>query len=709
MTRKLLIAGCSALAFALTSPAIAQDTSEETIAAAEAADWGAFGVQTQYMDTSVEPGDDFDAYVNGEWIKTTEIPADKTSYGAFNLLGDLSEARVHMILKELAAGTWEAGSDEARLANAYAAFMDTDAIDAAGLAPAQPYLQTIYAAKTPADLVKLFATPGYASPIAPAVFADMKNSDVNAIYFFTSGLGLPDRDYYLKPTATNLEAQAEYKKYLAFLLGKAGYQNPEEAARAVYSLEVRMAQEDWSQEVSRQRDLTYTRLEANELAELGPDGLMTRFLADMGLGDLPYAVVWQMPPTQEELDAAGIDAAEAAANIGGGVPAVLDMLETVPVSTWQAWLAAKFLSSHSEVLPTDIADARFDFYGRTLRGQEEQRPRWKRGIDAVEGQMGELLGKIYTERYYSVEEKAKMEALVANLRTAMDANLDDLTWMSADTKVEAKAKLNAFMPKIGSPDEFETYEGLMPTSNDPLANAMMASQWAFADEIKKVGQEVDRGEWGMFPQTVNAYYNPTLNEIVFPAAILQPPFFNVEADPAVNYGAIGAVIGHEMGHGFDDQGAKSDGEGNLRNWWTDGDKANFEKLQDALAAQYDAFCPFDNGETCVNGRLTMGENIGDLGGLSLAYRAYRLSLNGEEAPVIDGYTGDQRFFMSWAQVWRSKMREKRMRELLVTDPHSPPHYRINGIVRNFDEWYKAFDVKPGDDLYLPPDERVRIW
>jgi putative endopeptidase len=429
-----------------------------------------------------------------------------------------------------------------------------------------------------------------------------------------------------------------------------------------------------------------------------------------GLGaKADYAIVYDLPPTAEEMKSVGMTAADAAAKIGGGSPAIVRLVEQVPVSTWQAWLTARFLSDNASVLPKDIDDATFELYSKTLRGQQEQRPRWKRAIDTVEGQLGELLGKIYAAKYYPPQERAAMAQLVANLRTAMSANLQDLSWMGPTTRKEAIAKLDAFTPKIGTPDTYKSYEGLAISPTDPLGNAIAANKWALDYEMRRIGNPVDRSEWHMFPQTVNAYYNSTMNEIVFPAAILQPPFFNLSADPAVNYGAIGAVIGHEIGHGFDDQGSKSDGKGNLRDWWTAQDKANFEKLQNKLGAQFATYCPYDEGKTCVDPSLTMGENIGDLGGLSLAYRAYRLSLGGKEAPVIDGFTGDQRFFLAYAQVWRSKTTEKQAREFLTTDPHSPSKYRANGIVRNFDEWYKAFGVKPGDALYLPPAQRVRIW
>ncbi|MEL6246312.1 MAG: M13 family metallopeptidase, partial [Pseudomonadota bacterium] len=387
------------------------------------------------------------------------------------------------------------------------------------------------------------------------------------------------------------------------------------------------------------------------------------------------------------------------------------------LDAWKAYLTAHFLSDHASVLPSAIDDASFDFFGKTLQGREEQRERWKRGVSAVEGALGEAVGKVYADRYFPTENKAAMDELVANLRKAMAANLDDIEWMSEDTKVEARDKLSKFTPKIGYTEKFETYDSLT-VADSALGNALAASDWAYKDMIADLGQEIDKTEWFMLPQTVNAYYSPNRNEIVFPAAILQPPFFNLAADPAINYGAIGGVIGHEIGHGFDDQGSRSDGDGTLRNWWTAEDRANFEALTGALVAQYNSFCPLDDGDTCVNGQLGLGENIGDLGGLSMSYRAYKVSLdtNGdgtisadEEAPVLAGLTGDQRFFLAWAQVWRNMYREESLRQQLIRGPHSPPRYRVNGIVRNFDEWYEAFGVDESHELYLPPEERIRIW
>ncbi|TCM17783.1 putative endopeptidase [Novosphingobium sp. PhB165] len=702
----------------VAAPAFAQDAPAVTAVSATAGpmevdpakvSWGASGIQTQWQDKSVKPGDDFDRFVNGKWADAVVLPSDRTNWGSFAALANLSELRLHGIMDELVASHPAPGSDAARVAAAYQAFMDVDAINKAGLAPAQPYLQRIFAAQTPADLIKLFAAPGFASPLDASIGPDAKQSDVNALQVSLGGLGLPDRDYYLKNDPRSQEIRAKYLDYLTFLLGKAGYTDPAASAKAVLSLETRLAQADWDRAASRDPDLTYNKLSLAEFEGLASPGLLRSFIETMGAGKATYVLVDEMPPTAEELKTARIDPAQAAALFGGGVPEAAKLIETVPVATWQAWLAAQFLRSHASVLPSDIDDANFAFYGKVMSGQPEQRARWKRGISAVESMSGELLGKIYAEKYYPPEAKAAMESLVGNLRKAMASNLEQLAWMGPETRKEAVAKLDAFTPKIGTPAKFKQYEGLTFSATDPLGNLMAAQTWANGDQMRRLGQPVDRTEWFMLPETINAYYNPSFNEIVFPAAILQPPFFNVSADAAVNYGAIGAVIGHEMGHGFDDQGAKSDGSGNLRDWWTPSDKANFQKLQDRLAAQYNSFCPYDDGKTCVNGKLTMGENIGDLGGLSLAYRAYKLSLGGKEAPVIDGLTGDQRFFMAWAQVWRSKYREEAVRQQLKTDYHSPAHYRINGLVRNFDEWYKAFDVKPGDKLYQAPADRVRIW
>jgi len=698
-------------AFADEVPAASRPPAVSTPAASAPAavgEWGSYGVQTQWIDPAARPGDDFDRYANGKWNEVTQMPADKTRIGAFTTLRDLSETRLRAILDELDASKPAAGTQEARIAAAYAAFMDTAAIDAAGLGAARPWLDRIAAAKTTDDLVALFAKPAFASPIGAYVDADQKQSDRYILGLVQGGLGLPDRDYYLVDNPHYQGIRAKYLDYLTFVLGKAGYADAGTTARSVLSLETDMARAMWDRALQRNRDLTYNKLTLAELDAAVPGGVLRRFINDLGAGSAQAVDVAQMPPTPEELAAAKYTP-EMAAKLGGGVPATVALISGRPVDTWKAWLAAHFITDHAAYLPSDIDAANFAFYGTVLGGQPKQRERWKRGIGAVEGQVGEQLGKIYAQRFYPPAERAAMNDLVANLRKAMSANLSDLKWMGPETRVQAEAKLAAFTPKIGAPDSYRTYDGLALSATTPLANQVAADKWKWDEQLGRIGKPVDRAEWFMFPQTVNAYYNPTFNEIVFPAAILQPPFFNLSADPAVNYGGIGAVIGHEMGHGFDDQGAKSDGAGNLRDWWTPADKAAFEALTGQLVGQYAAFCPFDDGKTCVNGQLTLGENIGDLGGLSLAYRAYKLSLNGKPAPVIDGTTGDQRFFLGWAQVWRAKTRDEQARQFLVTDPHSPSQYRINGVVRNFDEWYRAFGVKPGDTLYLPPEKRIRIW
>ena len=674
--------------------------------------WG-WGVQTRYQDSTVKPGDDFNRFVNGRWIDSTEIAPDRTSAGGFVQLRDLSETRMKAILDELAAANNPAGSTGWRVAAVYKTFMDTAAIERAGMAPVRPMLDQIFAAKNTDDLVALFASPHLPSPLGIGVTVDAKNSGFNALFAGQARLGLPDRDYYLVDNPKNKEIVAKYKEYLSVVLGAAGYPDPALAAEAVFQLETKMAAANWDRALGRNRDLTYNKISVDEFAALAPEVPLKTLLQKVGVGAADSIIVAQLPPTAEELAAAKYTPAMAA-KLGGGVPALAHLIASEPLGNWQAWLAAQFISSKAAILPAKIDDANFAFYGTVLSGQPEKRARWKRAIGAVEGSVGELAGQIYATRYFPAENKAAMVKLVGNLRTAMAANLAELKWMTPATRVAAKEKLDAFRTKIAYPDKYKAYEGLELSASDAMANSLAVDVWQHHDNISRLGQPVDREEWFMFPQTVNAYYNPVGNEVVFPAAILQPPFFNLSADDAVNYGAIGGVIGHELGHGFDDQGSKSDGTGNLRDWWTPEDKASFEKLTGALVDQYNALCPFDDtasggGKVCINGRLTLGENIGDLGGLSLAYRAYQLSLGGKPAPVIDGLTGDQRFFMAWAQVFRVKMRDQALRTQLQTDPHSPGQYRINGIVRNFDEWYKAFGVKPGDKLYLAPEQRLRIW
>tara|TARA_R110000772_G_scaffold201690_2_gene312020 strand:- start:524 stop:2701 length:2178 start_codon:yes stop_codon:yes gene_type:complete len=670
--------------------------------------WGTWGINLANVKADVNPGDDFFAHVNGKWLDTFEIPSDRTRYGSFTLLAEKSEQRVRKIIEELAAAKPDPATLEGKVATIYNAYLDTGAIEARGLAPAQPYLDRIQAMETREDLANVFAANGFTVPVGGWVDVDSKQTDQYIFYITQAGLGMGDRDYYLVDNDKNAELRAAYKAMLSSLLAAAGYNDADAAANKVIALETEIAKAHWDRAAGRNRNLTYNKVTKAELIALGGAFPTATLIDALDLGDQAAFVVRQVTPTAEETAENGLDADQLAKVSGGGVPGLFKVMQTAPMDQWKAYLTAHLLIDTSDVLPASIDNTVFDFYGKTLSGQEEQRERWQRGVDTVENSVGEAVGKVYAARYFPAENKAAMDQLVANLRVALSQNLENLDWMGAATKAEAEAKLDLFTPKIGYPEKFETYDSLV-VSDDAFANQMAVNAWAYQDMLSDLGQPIDKTEWGMLPQTVNAYYSPNRNEIVFPAAILQPPFFNLSADPAVNYGAIGGVIGHEIGHGFDDQGAKSDGTGLLRNWWTAEDEANFKAKTGALVAQYDAFCPYDDGETCVNGALTLGENIGDLGGLSMAYKAYHISLDGKEDKVIDGLTGDQRFFMSWAQVWRSKNREEAMRRQMLTDPHSPPAYRVNGIVRNFDAWYDAFGVTPDDALYLPPEQRIRIW
>ncbi len=714
--KKLMLAVSAAALLAACGPTTEAPAPETTVvpaaptgtAALSVPDYGSYGLDTSSWDPAVRPGEDFFLHASGTWVKTFEIPADKSSYGGFTALADLSEQRVRGIIEELAAASPDIATLEGKIAAYYNAYLDTGAINARGLAPAQPYLDTIAAIETREDLARVFARRGFSSPVGAFVNVDSKQPDRYIVYVSQSGLGLPDRDFYLKDDEKSVRVLEAYRRYVTFLLAEAGYEDPASAADMVIKLETDIARASWDRTLGRNRDLTYNLVTTSDLQTIAGDFPVSAWLEGVELSDQTEFVLRQLPPGASQLAALDLTD-DMRTNLSQGIPALFEIAQTAPLDAWKAYLTAQFLSDHAGVLPSAIDEASFEMYGRTLRDTPQQRERWKRGVSATEGSLGEAVGKVYAERYFPAENKVAMEALVENLRLAMGRNLDDLTWMGEATKAEARAKLAKFTPKIGYPEKFETYEGLTVQPGLAFENLRAASEWAYQDSIAKLGQPIDKTEWFMLPQTVNAYYSPDRNEIVFPAAILQPPFFNMSADPAVNYGAIGAVIGHEMGHGFDDQGSKSDGDGRLRNWWTTEDKAAFETLTGALVEQYNAFCPFGADDKCVNGRLSLGENIGDLGGLALAYRAYRISLNGEEAPVIDGLTGDQRFFLAWAQVWRIKYRDEALRLQLQTGPHSPGQYRVNGIVRNMDAWYEAFGVTPEDALYLPPEQRIKIW
>ena len=717
-----VLAACGAQEATQTAAPSSADTAdtakvEREVVTASRDDWGEFGLDLYSMDTSVAPGDDFFRYMNGTWYDEFEMPADRTRYGAFSLLREKSEQRVKFIIDDLAESKPDPATLEGKVAAYYNAYVDTDAIEAAGLAPLQPYFDRIAAIETSEDLALVMSSVGFTSPIAGWVDVDSKDTENYIFYVTQAGLGLPDRDTYLTDDGKNVETREGYLTYLTFLLEQAGYEDAADAAARVLALETEIAKAHWDRTVGRNRNLTYNKMSKDEVLALAGAFPVASMLEELGLADQEQFVVRQVTPDADEIAELGLTEEQVEKISGGGIAGIFEVMNAASMDDWKAYLTAHLLSDFASVLPKAIDDASFEFYAKQLRGQEEQRPRWKRGVQAVEGALGEAVGKVYAERYFPIDNKAAMDELVANLRLAMADNLDEIDWMGDDTKVQARDKLSKFTPKIGYTEKFETYDGL-EVGNSAFENSIAANTWAFEDMISQLGQPIDKTEWFMLPQTVNAYYSPNRNEIVFPAAILQPPFFNLDADPAVNYGAIGGVIGHEIGHGFDDQGSKSDGDGVLRDWWTPDDKAAFVARTDALVGQYNQFCPLDDGETCVNGRLGLGENTGDLGGLSMAYKAYKMSLdtNGdgeisaeEEAPVLGGYTGDQRFFMAWAQAWRNKYREEALRQQLIRGPHSPPYYRVNGIVRNFDEWYEAFDVGPDNALYLPPEERIRIW
>ncbi|HET7321804.1 MAG TPA: M13 family metallopeptidase [Longimicrobiaceae bacterium] len=647
------------------------------------------GVDTTAFDRSVRPQDDFYQFVNGGWLDRTEIPADRSRYGSFDALSEASQVAVREIIEEAAADeSAKPGSNTQKIRDMYRSYMDTVRIERLGAAPVKPALAKVAALSSKDGLPELFAWFGrhsVSTPFAFYVSQDAKNATRYIASVTQSGLGLPDRDYYLKDADNYQKTRAAYEDYVATLFRLADQPQPEQAAKNVIAFENSLAQVQWARARNRDREATYNLKTVEELNQLTPHFSWTRYIQAAGAEKTPGVVVRQ-PDYLQALDS---------------------IVTATPLPVLKQYLTFKVLNDAAPYLSSPFAEAQFDFYGKELRGQEEERPRWKRGVSIVNSVLGEATGELYVEKHFSAAQKARMEEMVDNLLAAYKVAIDELEWMSPATKKQAQAKLAKFNVKIGYPDEWRDYSALTIQPGDLFGNLERASEFQYNRMIGRLGQPIDRGEWGMTPQTVNAYYNPSMNEIVFPAAILQPPFFNPEADDAVNYGAIGAVIGHEISHGFDDQGARSDGDGNLRNWWTPEDLEQFKARTDALAAQYSAYEPVPG--THINGRLTLGENIGDLSGLTIAYKAYKRSLHGKEAPVIGGFTGDQRFFLGFAQIWRAKQRAESLRQQLLTDPHSPPQYRGRVPLMNMPEFYAAFHVQPGDGMYLPPDERVKIW
>ncbi|MEO5706793.1 MAG: M13 family metallopeptidase [Alteraurantiacibacter sp.] len=702
MIRQVLATGISVIAMAAAAPALAQDE-----AAAPALSFGTWGVDTSQLDPAVDPGADFNAYVNGRWIAATEIPADRVRFGTFDILREDATNDVEQLVAGLAAANPAPGTTERRVIDAYNAFLDQDAINAAGVAPAYPYLTRIYTAPDLASLVSLFGEPGFPGLVSAGVTIDEADPDRHAVAVGFSGMGLPDRKYYLEDSARNLEIRAAYMDYLAFMLGKAGYADPAAAAQIVYDFEHQVAELEWDQQMLRIPELTYNTLSRDELRAFAPTFPVDAMLEGSGFAGRQQFIAGQILPTADEVTELGLTP-EQLALMGGGLPAMMQLVADTPLANLKAWMAVRFLAAYSAVLPQEIDDAQFAFYGTTLNGQTAQRERWKRSIAEVEGILGEQLGALYVARFFPPESKAQMDALVTNLLRAMRQDIAENEWLTPATVAEALTKIDGFDTQIGYPHEFETYDGLQVAAGQPLANRVSAGAWAKTDSLAELDQPVDRQEWEMLPQTVNAYYMPPFNQIVFPAAILQPPFFNPDADPAVNYGGIGAVIGHEIGHGFDDSGSRYDGTGALRNWWQPQDEAGFREQTGRLVDLLGQYC-VEDGQVCLTSR-GLGETLGDVVGLQMAYHAYQLSLNGQPAPVIDGLTGDQRFFLGFAQVWRGKWRPEAQRAQMVGgSPHPPEDFRLNNAVRHIDAWYTAFNITPDDPLYLPPEQRVQIW
>jgi putative endopeptidase len=649
--------------------------------------YGAWGFDVAGMDRNVKPGDDWYEFVNGTWTKHTTIPADRTSWGGFALLRDLSEARLRKLIQGYSPADAK-NPDRAKVATLYRSFMDEAAAERAGAQPLLTRLAPVRAAASKEDIARLMGQSmgGFgASFFGPGVSDDAKQPDIYSLYLRQSGLGLGDRDFY---TDAKFRPQVDrYRQYVAQMLGLAGWPNPEAAADKVVAMEARVAEAHWTRAQSRDRDKTYNLMTLADLQREAPG--------------FPWQTFW---------NAAGLSRAERAIVAQNtAFPKIAQVFADTDLDTLKAWEAFRTADDIAPLLSKRFVDAHFEFRSHFLNGQPEQRERWKRGVGFVEAAMGEAIGRDYVALYFPPSSKAKMDQLVANLRTALGGRIRNLAWMGPATKQEALAKLSHFTVKIGYPSKWRNYSALQVVPGDLVGNAERAARFEWDYRRNRMGNPVDKAEWGMTPQTVNAYYNSVKNEIVFPAAILQPPFFDPHADMAVNYGGIGGVIGHEISHGFDDQGRKSDGNGVLRDWWAPEDARKFDAQANRLGAQYEAYTFADLPNMHINGKATMGENIGDLGGTLISLDAYHASLGGRPAPLIGGFTGDQRFFLGWGQVWRTMQRPEALRQQLVSDPHSPGQVRAIAPLRNVDAWYQAWGVKPGDRLYIAPEDRVRIW
>jgi putative endopeptidase len=651
------------------------------------------GIYPENMNTGIRPQDDFYEFVNGRWLASAEIPADRANWGVGAELSEQAERQVLAIIEgTVAAREGQADPDLAKVADFYSGFMNEAAIEAAGLAPIAALLDEIDAIEDHDALAAAFGAlrargVAITVPLSFWVDLDMSDTDRYAVYFSQSGLGMPDRDYYLLDSESMVATRAAYLAYIQRMLELAGAE-PDEAADAagrLLALETEIAERHWTRAARRDRQLTFNPRTLQALAEEASAFDWAGYLAAAGIDGQDAYIVREL----------------------SYFPAMAELFAATPVETWRQYLRFMLLNNTAPALSSPFVEAHFDFNSRTISGVPEMQPRWKRGVSAVQSALGEAIGREYVARHFSPESRARMEALVGNLKQAFRTSIDELEWMSDETKAEAQAKLATFGLKIGYPDKWRDYSALQVSADDPVGNLMRGNRFSYEVSIARLGAPVDPDEWFMTPQTVNAYYSPTRNEIVFPAAILQPPFFNPEADDAVNYGGIGGVIGHEISHGFDDQGRRTDGRGMLRDWWTEEDDARYRERTEQLVAQYSAFEPLPGVN--IDGRVSLGENIADLAGLTVAQRAYWLSLGGEEAPVLEGLTGDQRFFIGWAQSWRIKYREDALRRQLMTGPHSPGPYRVIGVVRNVDAFYDAFGIGADDGMWYPPEERVAIW
>lgn len=680
MKRMLYTAAATAvLAMALT-PVAAADAPDKT----PAPKYGPWGVDYADMDKSVKPGDDFFAYAEGSWLRDHPIAPDKTSAGYNSDMPDDAELQLRAIVEDAAKRPDDAMARQ--IGDFYAAWMDEAGIEARGLAPLQPYLAHIAAVGDKKQLVALMAEPGYAAPIDIGIQPDEKDPTRYTVGASQARLGLPSRDYYLLPDAKYVAYRKAYRDYIIRIETLAGIPDAAAKADSFIALETRLSQDQWTPERQRDPQATYNPMTRAQLTALAPEFDWGAMLAHVGLGAMPI-----------------VDVAEPSAVAAAG-----KRIGDVPLQTWKDYIAFRFISDHAQYLPKAFDDARFDFYSHTLRDVQQQRDRWKRGVALLDADLGEAVGQLYVQRHWLPDTERQAEELVRDMRAAYADKINHAPWMDEATRKEALAKLAAFDPRIGHPVKYIDYSAFKVSRTDPLANAMESGRFEWALQRSRLGKPVDRTLWDMTPQTVNAYYDPTLNQVTFPAAILQPPFFDAAADPAVNYGETGATIGHEMGHGFDDEGRQFDAQGRLRDWWTKQSADRYTVHAQMLAKQFDAYEPIPGVH--IKGQLTLGENLADLGGLEAAYTAYHLYVARHgEPPVIDGYTGDQRFFIAYAQSWQGKTREGALRAQLLSNPHSPERYRVNGIVRNFDPWYAAFDVKPGDKLYLPPAQRVHVW